>query len=70
MIFRTGSCLIVGNCTEKILYYVFDFIKQILHDEYNEVRVETDTTLLREKKTKLRKKQLLMTPEYYKVHVK
>jgi Fe-S-cluster formation regulator IscX/YfhJ len=29
MIFRTGSCLVVGNCTERILRFVFEFIKQI-----------------------------------------
>lgn len=69
MIFRTGSCLIVGNCTENILYYVFDFIKQILRDEYHEVRVETDNALVREKKTKLRKKQISMTLEYYNNHI-
>ena len=30
MIFRTGSCLIVGNCTERILRFVYDFIKKIM----------------------------------------
>ena len=28
MIFRTGSVLIVGNCTERILRFVYDFIKK------------------------------------------
>ncbi len=34
MLFRTGSSLIGGNCTEKILRFVFDFIADILHEEY------------------------------------
>jgi len=33
MIFRTGSCLIVGNCSERILMVVFRFIKNILMKE-------------------------------------
>ena len=70
MIFRTGSCLIVGNCTERILYYVFDFIKKILHDEFHEINVETDSTTVREKKTKIRKRQVIMTTEYYNECVK
>lgn len=70
MIFRTGSCLIVGNCTEKILYYVFDFIKQILHDEFHEINVEMDTTPVREKKTKQRKKHIMVTEEYYNTQIR
>jgi TATA-box binding protein (TBP) (component of TFIID and TFIIIB) len=34
MIFRTGSILIVGKCTEPILYYIYNFIKKILLTEY------------------------------------
>lgn len=34
MIFRTGSCIIVGNCTKKILYFIYEFIKTILTQEY------------------------------------
>lgn len=34
MIFRTGSCIIVGNCTKKILYFIYDFLKNILIQEY------------------------------------
>lgn len=34
MIFRTGSVLIVGKCEEDTIYYVYDFIKNILFDEY------------------------------------
>lgn len=34
MIFRTGSCIIVGNCTKKILYFIYEFLKNILTQEY------------------------------------
>jgi len=58
MIFRTGSCLIVGNCTERILRFVFDFIKKILEDEYNNIIVKNETVACKIKKTKLRKKTI------------
>jgi len=70
MIFRTGSCLIVGNCTEQILYYVFDFIKNILRDEFDEIKVDTDIMPVREKKTKIRKRYVNMTTEYYNEYIK
>ena len=34
MIFRTGSVLIVGKCSEKILYEIYDFLKEIFKNEY------------------------------------
>ena len=37
MIFRTGSVLIVGKCTEEMLYIVYAFIKKMLSDEYEEI---------------------------------
>ena len=57
MVFRTGSCLIVGNCTERILRFVFDFIKKILKNEYRNIYVENDDPVAKVKKTKLRKRQ-------------
>jgi len=39
MVFRTGSCLIVGNCTEPILYFVYNFVKQLLLDERDKIYV-------------------------------
>jgi hypothetical protein len=59
MIFRTGSCLIVGNCTERILRFVFEFIKRILRDEYGNIVVENKDEPVKAKKTKLRKKTIL-----------
>jgi hypothetical protein len=65
MIFRTGSCLIVGNCSERILKYVFEFIKQILSDEYHIINVKNEEPIIKNKKTKLRKKTILMSKTYY-----
>jgi hypothetical protein len=65
MIFRTGSCLIVGNCTEEKLYFVYDFIKKMLDEEYPLIFVQNDNIQSKEKKMKLRKKKVIMTQEYY-----
>lgn len=65
MIFRTGSCLIVGNCTESILQFVFQFIKRVLAEEYQSISVASEDNSIRQKKTKLRKKTVFMTPVYY-----
>jgi hypothetical protein len=64
MIFRTGSCLIVGNCTERILKFVFEFIKTILVDEYHNIYVANEEPIIKNKKTKLRKKTILVTNVY------
>ena len=64
MIFRTGSCLIVGNCTERILRFVYESIKQILHDEYYNIAVKNVTSEIKIKKEKIRKKTIILTREY------
>lgn len=69
MIFRTGSCLIVGNCTEEKLYFVYDFIKKMLYEEYPLICVNNEIVQTKEKKTKLRKKKVIMTREYYDNHI-
>jgi hypothetical protein len=66
MIFRTGSCLIVGNCSEKILKFIFEFIKTMLHNEYANIHVVNDEVVTKNKKTKLRKKTVMMSDDYYK----
>lgn len=62
MIFRTGSVLIVGKCDECVLTEVYDFIKQLLVDEYKNIRgLIQDNTNNKEneiKKRKIRKKVL------------
>jgi TATA-box binding protein (TBP) (component of TFIID and TFIIIB) len=65
MIFRTGSCLIVGNCSEEILMHIFAFIKQMLRDEYANIMVENEAPVNKSKKTKLRKKNVHMSNDYY-----
>lgn len=37
MIFRTGSILIVGKCNEEILNIVYEYIKNILLNEYEKI---------------------------------
>jgi len=61
MIFRTGSCLIVGNCSEKILVFIFEFIKKLLADEYHNISVCNDEIVIKNKKTKIRKKTISIT---------
>ena len=65
MIFRTGSCLIVGNCSEKCLLFVFEFIKKFLVNEYENICVVNDGPVSKIKKVKLRKRTIKMTTEYY-----
>ena len=41
MIFRTGSVLIVGKCEKRVLIHVYNLIKKILEENYNEIYHET-----------------------------
>jgi len=68
MIFRTGSCLIVGNCTERILRFVYEFIKKLLYDEFHNIQVENTDAEIKEKKVKVRKKTITMSKVYYDTH--
>uniref|UniRef100_A0A6C0JZJ3 Uncharacterized protein n=1 Tax=viral metagenome TaxID=1070528 RepID=A0A6C0JZJ3_9ZZZZ len=65
MIFRTGSCLIVGNCSESILMFIFGFIKNILKQEYEKIRVVSEEVIVKSKKSKLRKKNVTISNNYY-----
>lgn len=65
MVFRTGSCLIVGNCSERILKFIFEFIRTILTVEYPHINVANEDLCTKVKKTKLRKKTIHMTQQYY-----
>jgi len=69
MIFRTGSCLIVGNCSEKILYFIFDFIKSVLEAEYQNICSSSDEPAIKIKKEKIRKKSIVMTQDYYRDNI-
>ena len=65
MIFRTGSVLIVGRCDEDILMVVYNFLKEILYNEYDEICQKSypstsssliNTLNIKDKKKKIRKK--------------
>ena len=61
MIFRTGSVLIVGNCTEEILNIIYIFIKEILKNEYKEIYIENSPIFgMKKKKKRIRKKKVFI----------
>jgi TATA-box binding protein (TBP) (component of TFIID and TFIIIB) len=60
MIFRTGSILIVGNCNKTILLVVYNFLKQVLIDEFEKIYI-MDNNVKKEIKKKRSKKNVLFT---------
>jgi hypothetical protein len=64
MIFRTGSCLIVGNCSERILEFIFQYIKTVLINERPVVSVINEDTAPKTKQAKPRKKTVQMSSKY------
>jgi hypothetical protein len=60
MIFRTGSGLIVGNFSEKKLRFVFDFIKNILKNEYCLISVSNEVPMKKKKTLRIKKKIILV----------
>jgi hypothetical protein len=67
MVFRTGSCLIVGNCTEEILYFVYEFVKDMLHVEKQHIYVDGEeiTESTKTQATKLRKRKIAVSAPYF-----
>jgi hypothetical protein len=65
MVFRTGSCLVVGNCSEEILKFVYGFIKRVLNVEYQNIHMVGDDSANKVKKIKIKKKMVEMTGTYY-----
>ena len=65
MVFRTGSCLIVGNCNEKILYKVYHFIRDVLQAEYKNIRVPNEGKFTKEKIEKTKKIKYTLDYDYY-----
>ena len=58
MIFRTGSVLIVGKCDEFALNHIYEFIKNLLIEEYPNIYVKHNNNILIEKnKKKIKKKK-------------
>ena len=64
MVFRTGSCLIVGNCSEKILRFIFQFLKNVLYTEYYHIYIANEFSTIKEKKFKQKKKKIVVTALY------
>jgi len=59
MIFRTGSVLIVGRCTEKILNFIYKYIKEILITEYSKIKINYEHIEKTKKKKNPKKKIIL-----------
>lgn len=63
MVFRTGSVLIVGKCEEIVLYHIYNFIKNILLLEYEQIHSISEQSTLpikKQRKKKIRKKIIFM----------
>jgi len=63
MIFRTGSVLIVGKCDENVLMIIYEFLKNILTNEYKyiyqkNVKSADSNINIKDKKKKIRKKNI------------
>ena len=69
MIFRTGSCMIVGNCSDAILMHIFEFIKRMLEAEYTSVAVNNEAPVIKSKQAKLRKKLISVSSDYYATNI-
>lgn len=79
VVFQTGSCIIVGNCSEKVLRFVFDFVKKMLQTEYQQIvihgeaeviklaELETETESVSEEidQKKNRKRRITVTTSYF-----
>jgi len=65
MIFSTGNCLVVGNCSKSVLLHVFEFIKRTLELEYNAICLPNESATTKIKKKKQRKKIVHMQLQYY-----
>lgn len=57
MIFRTGSVLIVGKCHEKILIKIYEFLKRILKNEYQNIYQNYNIECQRNNNTKIKSKK-------------
>jgi hypothetical protein len=66
MIFRTGSVLIVGMCDEHVLRVIYQFIKNILKEEFKYIcqKIITPSDLVnKNKKKKIRRKIIYINAE-------
>jgi hypothetical protein len=65
MIFSTGNCLVVGNCSKAVLLHVFEFIKRTLEVEYGAICLPNESVVTKLKKKKQRKRTVHMQMHYY-----
>jgi hypothetical protein len=65
MIFRTGSILIVGMCNDNVLYIIYEFIKEMLVNEFHNIsqQVIPCGEHVKNKNKKIRKKQIFISIE-------
>lgn len=64
MIFRTGSALIVGKCTEEVLHIIYRFLCNLLRDEYKSISCginKEDSSSERNVQRKVNKKKIVVT---------
>jgi len=62
MIFRTGSILIVGKCSEEVIYNIYEKLKTIMYNEYENIfQVGEIQQATKEKKIKSRKKKIYVS---------
>jgi hypothetical protein len=62
MVFRTGSVLIVGKCSEEMLYEIYHFLCKMFETDYDEIKgvAIKSTAVKNEKQRKIRKKTILV----------
>jgi hypothetical protein len=63
MIFRTGSCLGSGKCSEEILRFAYDYIVKILLDEYPNITTSSHDEQV-EKKDRSKKRNIIVARDY------
>jgi hypothetical protein len=60
MVFRTGSVLIVGKCSEEMLYEIYAFLCRLFETDYDEIKGVSIKKNEKEKVRKIRKKTILV----------
>ena len=58
MVFRTGSVLIVGKCDDELLMVVYNFLKNILYDNYEKIYISLNTENNKKKVKKTKRKYI------------
>jgi TATA-box binding protein (TBP) (component of TFIID and TFIIIB) len=64
MIFRSGCILIMGNFSNKILNFTYEYIQKILKTEYNLIALPEDTKRIIKNRKKNIKKNIFLSQEY------